>query len=272
MSKISEYIIQNFNNNAKQLAKDCNCSIKYVYFVLRKNNITKFKSCKSHKSSEYENRVQYIKEYHSKLTNKELAERLNCSISTIREIKKVFNIQPTLDIDETFYNMKELGFSKYSISKNGIVINDFTKHIKKFSINTGGYYFINIVSDDGISKNKPIHILLAKMFIPNPDPQTKIEINHKDGNKLNYSLDNLEWVTKSENALHAHRLGLSVSKKGEQSSKAKYTEQDVRNVCELIVQGYTYSYIMKIYPQYSYYFIKCLKEKRAWRHITCEYF
>ena len=118
----------------------------------------------------------------------------------------------------------------------------------------------------------PFGVSIISEFIINPDPSIKIEVNHKDCNKLNYSLDNLEWVTKSENALHAHKMGLSSSKKGEASSKAKYTEQDVRNVCKLLNQGYLISQIIKIYPQYSYYFIRCLKDKRTWRHITIEYF
>lgn len=51
-----------------------------------------------------------------------------------------------------------------------------------------------------------MHLLLAKCFIPNPD--NKPQINHIDGNKYNFSLDNLEWVTIAENAQHAFKNGL----------------------------------------------------------------
>ena len=50
---------------------------------------------------------------------------------------------------------------------------------------------------DGISKSYSLHRLLAKAFIPNPDELP--EINHKDENTLNYSLDNLEWCTRQYN-------------------------------------------------------------------------
>jgi hypothetical protein len=51
---------------------------------------------------------------------------------------------------------------------------------------------------------KHIHRLLANNFIDNPD--NKQQVNHKDGNKFNYKLSNLEWATPSENSIHAYRV------------------------------------------------------------------
>lgn len=55
-------------------------------------------------------------------------------------------------------------------------------------------------------KKYPIHRLVAEIFIPNLD--NKPEVNHIDGNKHNNRYDNLEWVTTSENRLHAYKTGL----------------------------------------------------------------
>ena len=75
--------------------------------------------------------------------------------------------------------------------------------------NVQGYLFIQLAKNNK-KKSMSIHRLVAKAFIPNP--YNKLTVNHKDGNKLNNCVDNLEWMTHSENMKHAWDTGLFISK------------------------------------------------------------
>ena len=78
-----------------------------------------------------------------------------------------------------------------------------------------GYLSVHL-SKEGKSKTIKVHRLIATHFIPNPE--NKPEVNHKDGNKENNSIENLEWVTSKENCQHAVKNGLRIAAKGEKAS------------------------------------------------------
>ena len=88
----------------------------------------------------------------------------------------------------------------YQISNYGNVYSFYSNKILKPAKDTKGYYFVNLVKDRK-NKTKRIHRLIAIHFISNPN--NKREVNHVDGNRGNNDLKNLEWVTPSENSLHA---------------------------------------------------------------------
>lgn len=78
---------------------------------------------------------------------------------------------------------------------------------KKSIVKCGNGYLGVGLHKDGKSKVVPVHRILAETFIPNPEGLRCV--NHKDGNKENNSLENLEWCSQSENISHAYRNGLT---------------------------------------------------------------
>lgn len=97
--------------------------------------------------------------------------------------------------------------SGYEISTCGNARNKKTGHILRQATSGRGYrYIVPYVNGKHITKY--IHKSMGEAFIPNPE--NKPRVNHKDGNKLNNVISNLEWVTYSENNKHAYDTGLKV--------------------------------------------------------------
>jgi len=106
--------------------------------------------------------------------------------------------------------------ANYEISTHGNVRNKITNKILK-SILLGSYLSISLIMNNRKVISK-IHRLVATRFLICTD-ETYV-VNHIDGNKINNRLDNLEWVSRSENTKHAFRLGLT---KGKKMKVSQYT-------------------------------------------------
>ena len=93
----------------------------------------------------------------------------------------------------------------YWVDNQGNIYNS-RKKLKTFFTRTG--YECLKLSKDGVKTHPTVHRLVAKAFIPNP--LNKSEVNHKDGDKSNNKVSNLEWMTSSENKIHARDTGLKI--------------------------------------------------------------
>lgn len=75
------------------------------------------------------------------------------------------------------------------------------------SVRNSKGYLITDLYENGTRNTVRVHRLVAEHFVPNPS--SKPEVNHIDGNKNNNDVSNLEWVTKKENCRHAWNTGLN---------------------------------------------------------------
>lgn len=139
------------------------------------------------------------------------------------KLEKTFNIIPN--------------FEEYACSIDGEIIKVKTgKTLSKFLVGIPAYYSVNFTIG-GKSKQQRLHRLIAMAWIPNDDPVNKIQVNHKDGDKFNNSIENLEWVTPSQNQQHAIVSGLKG--KGEELYNSLLLDDQVHEICKLLVEGWT---------------------------------
>lgn len=96
--------------------------------------------------------------------------------------------------------------SHYTLYSDGRIINEKTGRVLK-PFTSREYISYNIMLD-GVCRYFEIHRLLARYFVHNPNPKKRIQVNHKDLNKHNNDLDNLEWVTPEQNIHHAMINGI----------------------------------------------------------------
>lgn len=119
--------------------------------------------------------------------------------------------------------MKTLFLNDYEITTKGEIINKRNRHKLIPQPNGKGYLRVSIGG-----QIKFVHRLVAEMYIPNPE--NKPQVNHKDGNKTNNCVENLEWVTNQENRTHARQNGLQCC--GENCKWAKLNWDKVRFIRE----------------------------------------
>lgn len=133
--------------------------------------------------------------------------------------KEVNQFRP--EADEETERWKKVD-ADYDVSNQGRIRHG--SRILSGSLHNDGYIYVTLHG-----KQQPLHRVIAKTFLPNPG--SKPEVNHKDGNKQNNFIENLEWVTRSENQKHAIRNGLQP--KNIKTYTGKFTKEQRENIKKL---------------------------------------
>lgn len=163
---------------------------------------------------------------------------------------------------EGLYEVSNLGKVK-SLPRKYFNRNRYTKEqILSTWVDAYGYKRVKLTNKtDG--KSTKIHRILCEAFLPNPE--NKPYINHKDGNKLNNSLENLEWCTPAENIQHAYDSGLMPRKYGEENPVSKLSYKDIEQIRILRkTRGYTYKELGEMFGVSSSQIGKIVN-KRSWK-------
>jgi hypothetical protein len=162
------------------------------------------------------------------------------------------------------YKFKDIDITngKYRISENGDVYSCKNKKFLKSCVDRYGYKNVDIYIERK-RKTCYVHRLVAMTFIENP--LMLDTVNHKDGDKLNNHVTNLEWLSKADNTRHAFNNNL-VSL-GSNRKNSKLNENDVIEIRKLILQG-NLSF-KKIGEKYNVYpsTIHEIKTGKNWRRV-----
>ena len=123
---------------------------------------------------------------------------------------------------DVYFDM--LGYEdSYLISSSGKIYSKKNKIVLKPFLNTKGYPSVTLKG-----KTKVVHRLMAENFLPKING--KDQVNHKDGNKQNNTIYNLEWVNNRENILHYYNSefsGIQKTKSNKYSVKIQYNNKQI---------------------------------------------
>lgn len=95
-------------------------------------------------------------------------------------------------------------YNGYSVRSDGVIFSKKTGKKLKYRLNDKGYPSVSL-SVNGKAVFRRVHRIIAEVFIPNPE--NKPCVNHKDRDRTNFNIDNLEWCTYSENVIHSIENG-----------------------------------------------------------------
>lgn len=158
--------------------------------------------------------------------------------------------------------MKQYRNTNYFVTEDGRVFRNGTE--RKTHLSNKGYKVVSVWIDGKVTKHN-LHRIVAETYIPNPDD--KCCVNHKDGNKLNNHISNLEWMTNLENRQHAVKNGLHIH--GINHPNSKFTDADIieiRKKCIPADREFGYIALSKLY-QTTPKVIRNIFLRLSWKHI-----
>lgn len=155
----------------------------------------------------------------------------------------------------------------YNFSKDGKIYNKVTGNELCQQESSGGYKVIRI-SIRGKKRNIKIHRFVAYQHIPNINGY--LYINHKDCNKMNNNVENLEWCTYDMNKNHAIANGLYKKnrKYGEDNKLSKMRDEEVKDIRRLIKEGNSYRNIYAKYEdKIGWWSFRDICRGKTWKHL-----
>lgn len=137
------------------------------------------------------------------------------------------------------------GFSAYEITENGEISRVDSSHILKPYLSPGGYRTIKLTDDNHKRRTCLVHRLVVQAH--QGEIPKGMWVNHKDGDKCNNHISNLEVVSPSESYAHARDVLKREYAKGESCAKAKLTQDEAEMIRHLLSAGFSQGKIARAF-------------------------
>lgn len=156
---------------------------------------------------------------------------------------------------------KLANYSNYRIYPDGRIYSEFVNRFITATKDTSGYLQNTLVDDNGNRRTLKNHILVASAFIPRVID--KLEVNHKDFNKENNKVENLEWCDRRYNMMYnnTHR----VNKRAKDLSPL--TEKQVLLIPEMMNNGFSIKFISKLL-NVGHITIRNIVAHKTWKYLN----
>ena len=160
----------------------------------------------------------------------------------------------------------------YLVFEDGRIYNSMNDKFFNQYTNPAGYMYIKVhlLTKSGfVYRNYAVHRMVAETFIPNPE--NKPQVNHINGIKNDNRVSNLEWVTNSENMIHAYGKELRKPNSGEKVHFAKYTSEQIEMVCKEIEKDELSLYEIEKLTGVPHKTICGIRKRQIWKDISNKY-
>lgn len=158
-----------------------------------------------------------------------------------------------------FGNVKSL--SRKIKSSRGFRV--MRERILKPATDRKGYLAVSLTKN-GKSKTIKVHSIVTLCFLG--ERKNNHQVNHKDGNKQNNHLSNLEYCTRAENIQHAFDNGLITRKKGEEHFRSKLKNEDILKIRKMSKSGFSQRQISKLFSV-NHNTIGSVLRGETWVHV-----
>ncbi len=150
----------------------------------------------------------------------------------------------------------------YSITPSGDVYSHRSCRLLKRYNHPSGYKF-TALHKDGKRHQRLIHRVVAAAYIPNPDNLPTV--NHKDGDKTNNKVSNLEWMSYRDNNLHALETGLN-----NPANRRAFSDEEAHTICKMLMDGWRQKDIVDSLGL-DRSSVKQVRYSGYYEHVTSEY-